>query len=164
MNVFVEQQQEKLVRAGLLLSFLIWTKFGYFSGPKIRATTCFPEYPTGTALSTFLLTQWDAYVNSTEFSIKSVFIRYSLLFGNYLAGFQQRIKVFFCHKEEVYFDVETHFLFLRAESERLAAERLLEEAKSLIEVTNTYHSCPPTRSQMIRMRRSGWTRSRPRWT
>ena len=44
MNVFVEQQQEKLVRAGLLLSLLIWTKFGYFSGPKIRATTCFPEY------------------------------------------------------------------------------------------------------------------------
>ena len=100
----------------------------------------------------------------TEFNIKSVFIRYSLLFGNYLAGFQQRIKVFFCHKEEVNFDVETHLLFLRAESERLAAERLLEEAKSLIEVTNTYHSCPPTRSQMIRMRRSGWTRSKPRWT
>ena len=85
-----------------------------------------------------MLTQWDAYVNSTEFNIKSVFIRYSLLFGNYLAGLQQRIKVSFCHKEEVYFDVETHFLFLRAESERLAAERLLEEAKSLIEVTSTY--------------------------
>ena len=50
MNVFVEQQQEKLVRAGLLLSFLIWTKFGHFSGPKTRATTCFPEYSIMTCI------------------------------------------------------------------------------------------------------------------
>ena len=50
MNVFVEQQQEKLVRTGLLLSFLIWIKFGYFCAPKIRATTCFSEYSIMTCI------------------------------------------------------------------------------------------------------------------